>query len=110
MIFQIILVAFALFAIAHVFRQHRKQKVSVHWLVMWTILWLLVIGAAMAPQTTDILAQKLGVERGADLIVYSAVVILIYGMYRMYVRVGRVEREMTELVRKVAIDKADKPE
>lgn len=109
MIFQIILIAFALFAIAHTSRQYHRQKVSVHWLVVWTFLWLLVIAVALAPQTTDVIAQQLGVERGADLLVYCAVIVLVYGMYRMYIRMTRVERELTELVRKVAIDRAQKP-
>ena len=109
MLFQVLLIVFSLFAILHVTRQYKNQKVSVHWLILWTILWLVVIGVALTPQTTDVLAQKLGVERGADLLVYCAVVVLIYGMYRMYVRVGKVEREMTELVRRVAIDDAKEP-
>jgi hypothetical protein len=94
----------------HATRQYRKQKISVHWLVLWMLLWLVVIGAALAPQTTDVLAQRLGIERGADLLVYSAVVVLVYGMYRMYVRMTRVEQELTELVRKVAIDRVQEPE
>ncbi len=110
MIFQILLVAFALFAIIHASRQYARQKISRYWFGLWTILWLVVILVALAPQTTDLVAQTVGVQRGADLLVYTAVVILVYGLYRMSVRVMRVEREITELVRKVAIDRAEQPE
>lgn len=109
MIFQIVLIAFSLFAIVHATRQYRRQKISFHWLALWSILWLAVILVAIAPQTTDLIAQTVGVQRGADLLVYTAVVVLVYGLYRLYVRMMRVEREITELVRKVAIDNAKEP-
>ncbi|MCH8049295.1 DUF2304 domain-containing protein [Patescibacteria group bacterium] len=108
MIFQILLIAFALFAIAKTTRQYRKQKVSVHWFVVWTVFWLLVIAVGLAPQTTDILAAYLGVERGADLLVYSAIVVLFYAIYRMIVRMEKQHQELTDLVRKIAILEAKK--
>lgn len=108
MLFQILLIAFAVFAILRTSKQYREQKVSVHWFVLWTLLWIGVIFVAISPETTDLIAAKLGVERGADLLVYSAVVILAYATYRILVRLEKQNKELTELVRKIAVLEAKK--
>jgi len=108
MIFQILLIAFALFAIVKTTRQYKKDKVSVYWFVVWSIFWTLLIIAALVPQTTDLIAQTVGVERGADLLVYSAVVVLFYATYRIMIRIEKQHQELTDLVRKIAIMEAKK--
>lgn len=108
MTFQILLIIFALFALLRTYRQYRAETISRYWLFLWSGLWLLVIAAALWPQTTDLIAQSVGVERGADLLVYIAVVVLAYLEYRSMMRQERLHREMTELIRKVAIDRAHK--
>ncbi|MBT3230653.1 DUF2304 domain-containing protein [Candidatus Uhrbacteria bacterium] len=109
MIFQILLIAFAFFALAITTKQYRRRKVSLYWYILWTLLWLAVIIVALLPQATDPLAQLVGVERGADLLVYIAIVVLAYGLYRVLVRLEKVQKEITEVVRKVAIDKVQEP-
>lgn len=104
MFFQIFLILFALFAIFKVSRQYQRRRVSVHWFVVWTIFWLVVIAVAILPQATDVVARYVGVERGADLLVYTAVVLLVYAMYRVFVRLERHDRELTELVRALSIE------
>lgn len=108
MIFQIFLILFAVFAIAKTYRQYKKQRVSVYWLTVWSLLWFVVIAVALWPQTTDILATFVGVEKGADLLVYTAVVVLYYLLYRSMVRQERTNKELTDLVRQIAILEAKK--
>lgn len=108
MIFQIFLIAFALFAIIKTSRQYQSRKVSVYWFTVWTLFWVAVIAVAFAPQTTDVIAEYVGVEKGADLLVYSAIVILFYIVYRLLVRTEKQNRELTELVRKIAKMEAKK--
>ncbi len=103
MIFKIFLIIFAVFAVSRVRKQYAKRKVSVHWFVLWTALWITVIGVALWPKNTDIVATWVGVGRGADLIVYLSVVFLFYGLYRAMARQERMHQEVTELVRRIAI-------
>ncbi len=102
--FQGILIAFALFAVSRTVKQYRKQKVSLHWFFLWNGLWLAVIGIALWPRSADVIAKLVGVERGADLAVYLAVVILAYLVFRLFVRQEQTEKEITKLVRKIAIE------
>jgi len=110
MIFKVALVLFALFALSKTRKQYREKRVSGHWFSIWTLFWVVVIVVAFLPQTTDLIAHSVGVERGADLIVYCAVVVLVYGLYRVLVNQIKMQREITELVRRGAIDRAKKPE
>lgn len=110
MIFQFLLVAFALFAIVRVVGQYRRRHVSKYWLVLWTALWLVVIAVALAPQTSDIVAHKVGVGRGADLLVYAGVVVLSYAMFAQANATKKLANELTELTRKIAIDRAHHPD
>lgn len=110
MLFTIFLVAFAIFAIVRTYGQYVKRQVSKYWFITWTSLWAVVVLAALAPEFTDVLARIVGVERGADLFVYTAVVILAYAVYRLMVRQQKLNEEVTELVRTIAIERAHKGE
>ncbi|MDP2631808.1 MAG: DUF2304 domain-containing protein [Candidatus Uhrbacteria bacterium] len=109
MLFQAILIVFALFAIAKTSKMYKQQKVSVYWFMVWTFFWLVVITVSIWPTTTDIVAGWVGVEKGADLLSYSAIVVLFYAMYRVMAGQERQNKELTDLVRKIAIMEAKKP-
>ncbi|OGL95864.1 hypothetical protein A2348_00435 [Candidatus Uhrbacteria bacterium RIFOXYB12_FULL_58_10] len=110
MTFQVILVLFALFAITRTSRQYRKRKVSLYWFLLWTGLWALVIGIALYPTTADAIARFVGVERGADLALYLAVVLLAYLVFRLFVRQEETERSITQVVRQIAVQHPSKPD
>jgi small membrane protein len=103
MLFQFGVVAFAIVVILRTYGQYKKEIVSRYWLLAYSCLWSGVALAALVPHTTDVVAQRLGVERGADMLVYSAVLILLYAVYRLVVRTQRMHEEITELVRQIAI-------
>ncbi len=110
MIFQILLVTFAVFALFHSYRQFRAERVSKWWMTIWSIGWLLVIAVAITPESTDIVAKFVGVGRGADLLVYLALVLLFYVNYRIMVKQESLRKEITNLTREIAIRDAKRPE
>mgnify|MGYP001561203442 CR=1 FL=1 len=59
---------------------------------------------ALSPQTTDVIAKLVGVGRGADFIIYLSLIALFYLMFRLFGKIEDVEREITKLVRKLAIE------
>ncbi len=108
MIFQIALVVFAAFAIYKTWIQYSKKEASKYWAIAFSCLWLIVIAVALVPNLANVLANLVGIGRGADVIVYSAIVILTYTVYRLMLKQQKLSAEMTELVRAVAIEKAKK--
>jgi hypothetical protein len=110
MIFKILLIAFALFALTITIKQYKTRKVSLYWFIGWTLLWLFVIVVALIPQATDPIAQLVGIEKGADLLVYIAIVVIAYSLYRVLVKLEKIQKEITQIVREVAIKRAQSSE
>ncbi len=71
--------------------------------LMWALVWLAAAVAIIWPGVTRIVANALGIGRGADLVLYCAVVVMMVGFLMVYVRLRRIRRELTLLVRHLAI-------
>jgi hypothetical protein len=63
--------------------------------------------ATVYPDTVAQLAYALGVGRGADLLLYMTTLSLAVACFYMYARFRRVERQLTLLVRRLAMDAAN---
>ncbi|MFA5946963.1 MAG: DUF2304 domain-containing protein [Patescibacteria group bacterium] len=109
MIFQIILVSFAAYAIYKTWKQYSKKEASKYWAIAFTLLWIVVIAVALVPNLANIVANFVGIGRGADVIVYSAIVVLTFTVYRLMIAQQKLSAEMTSLVRAVAIENVKKP-
>lgn len=72
----------------------------------WVILWLSAGAAIAFPESTVVLARFLGISRGADLVFYSAILGMLMGFFAIYVKLRRIERNITTLVREVALSQA----
>ena len=73
----------------------------------WSLVWV-AAGVAIAwPQVTTWAAHKLGITRGADLVLYCAVVVMMVGFLMVYSRLRQVRRDLTLVVRHLALLEAD---
>ena len=69
-----------------------------------------VAGVAIAwPELTTWAARSLGIRRGADLVLYCAVVVMMVGFLMVYSRLRQVRRDLTLVVRHLALLEADGP-
>jgi hypothetical protein len=103
MAIKIILLIFILFVLSRIVWRFLKKEIHRGELIIWLIFWLLVALAVLLPQTTDLLAQKVGVSRGADLLVYISVLVLFYLVFRMLVKLEKIDSQITKIVREVAL-------
>lgn len=110
MAFQIGLIIFAVLMLLRTWQQHAHQKVTKQWLMTWGVIWVAVIVVALVPQTADLIASVVGIGRGADLFIYVAILFLLYAEYRTLVRTKKLHEQQTELVRRIAIERAVHPE
>jgi hypothetical protein len=76
----------------------------------WAVLCVAAGAATAWPGVTAWLAQRLGIGRGADLVFYCAVVVMMVGFWMVYLRLRHLGREMTLLVRHLAILEAERGE
>lgn len=70
---------------------------------LWCCLWLAAVVTTAWPELTSIVAGMLGIGRGADLVSYLGIAVMLIGFWMVYVRLLRLRRELTLLVREIAI-------
>lgn len=71
--------------------------------LFWVVLWLATLVAVIYPDETTEIAKAVGIRRGADLLVYSAVLAFIAGFYVVSLRMRQMSREITLLTRELAL-------
>ena len=74
---------------------------------VWGMLCLTAAVATIWPKLTGRVADVLGIGRGADLVFYCAVVVMMIGFWATYMRLRFLRRELTLLVRHIAILQAE---
>ena len=73
----------------------------------WGLLWIAAAVAIANPDLTVIVARALGIGRGTDLVLYVAILAMVFGFFAVYVRMRRIESDLTKIVRELAIRDAD---
>lgn len=101
---QIIILAIIALVVVKIFQKYRQQAVTMREFFLWTVFWLIASAVVIFPRSTDSVAQFLGIEKGADLIVYLALIFLFSALFFILVRLERLERDVTKIVRKRALE------
>jgi hypothetical protein len=100
---QIFLISVAMGALAFAWRRARQDVLPAGQAALWSMLWIAVAVVAALPQTATMIANRVGVGRGTDLVLYVAVALLFLLVFRVFVGMERVERQVTLLVRHEAL-------
>ena len=74
--------------------------------LIWAAVWLAAGITVAWPRLTAVIARALGIGRGADLVLYCSVIVMIVGFLMVYSRLRAVRRDLTLLVRRMAIAEA----
>ncbi len=104
MLIQLIIILFSLFAIFRLFNKFKEREISNKEFYLWLFIWASIVGATIWFRKTDIIAKFFGVEKGVDLAVYISILALFYLMFKIIVKIDALEKEITKLVRRDAID------
>ena len=105
-IFQIIVLVFVLFALSRVILRFKDHKITFGSFFFWTVIWAAALVVLFIPQITAPAARLLNIGRGVDVAVYFSIVLLFYLLFRLYVRMEKIDQEITVAVRESAISKA----
>lgn len=93
----------ALFGLLWTVSRFRKRQVPAWVAGLWVVLWLAVGVVALIPELTSRLADFLGIGRGADVVVYTAIVVIIAMLFRVSVRLEQLDRAITKVTRELAL-------
>ena len=103
----LVIMALALFALftqrAHTVRTQAVKRIGFVLFIFGGIY------AILRPQDVNWIAHKLGVGRGADLVLYLLVVVVAFFAANTFLRFRTLERRFTDLARSVALSNAVVP-
>ncbi len=82
---------------------YSKRKVRNAEYIFWSALWLSIILFSIVPALAVALANMAGINRGSDLLIYISIMLILYLIFRIYVRLDELERTITKVVRSAAL-------
>ena len=100
---QWIILLFAAIAEAAVLVGFRRGRVTPRGIIFWTLVWLLVGIVAVWPNATYVVADVVGITRGADLVLYLGLLLVFFILFRGAVRMEKIERDLAAIVRVLAL-------
>ncbi len=74
--------------------------------LIWFTTWSASAVALIWPDGTSIVARGVGIDRGADLVLYCAILAVLGSSFRISWRLRAIERSLTSIVRQIALDGA----
>lgn len=77
--------------------------------ILFILLFITSLVFVISPDLSNRIAHWLGVDTGADLVFYVSIVIFYSVFIFLYSKIRTLQAVQTELIRKIAIDKARKP-
>lgn len=104
-IIQLILTLSILLILWSYVRHFKSQLTSK---ILFSILFVTGIVAVIFPEITNVIANYVGVGRGADLLLYITVIVFYTSLTFIYSRFKKVENRQTEIIRLMTIDDAQK--
>jgi hypothetical protein len=101
--FQWLVASLLLLLIAATFTAMVRRTLPLKASLIWMGVWLSALAAVGRPEITIIVAHILGIRRGADLVMYFGIVFGLVAFFAVFNRMRRIERELTEVVRELAL-------
>lgn len=107
MLIQIFFLIFFCSALVKVWFRFVHRDIRILDTLLWSSLWLVGIIIVIVPNSTFFVAHFLGVGRGADLVVYVALLTIFYIVFRLTIALEKIQRTITLLTRNQALKNAN---
>ena len=100
---QVFLFLLATLAMIGVIVKFREKKIGTRPFLLWLFLWAGAAVVILFPDSTTVAARILKIGRGADVVLYLGVILILYLLFTTFVRMERLDREITRIVRSLAL-------
>ncbi len=105
---QIIALLIILIFIVKLFRQKKKEIINQAEFSSWLVFWLIAGIAIIFIKSIDAFLAGLGISAsGINFLFYIGVLILFYFVSRLRLIIAKIDRQLTDLSRQVAIKEAE---
>jgi small membrane protein len=100
----ILLLAFAFLAL-YFFTRLRNRITDVLIFLLFVLLGVVFV---LFPEWTNLIARKLGVGRGADLVFYTCIITFSFVVMMLYSKIRKLEQTITQMIRNKAKEEVTK--
>lgn len=100
---KLIFFALLLWPISRVWLRFKDGGVRLGSFLFWTAIWCVGVFVIFFPGALSYIAKILGIGRGSDLAIYTAIGVLFYLVFRTNVMLENVRNEISRVVREVAL-------
>jgi hypothetical protein len=104
---QIVLIIACLVGMIAAVLRFKRGETGIGGLLIWIFFWAAAGVVVIWPDATFYFSRKLGIGRGADLVVYVAIVLLFFAVFRLVVVQEKQRREITRLTRLLSLKDAE---
>jgi hypothetical protein len=101
--FQIIFIVFSVAAAGAALRRHKANELSARAAWFWVLFWLVADLAVLWPDAVTRVANRFGIGRGTDFVVYVAMAAMFFLLFRFHVKLELLNRDITKVVRRDAL-------
>ena len=106
---QVLLIAAVLVILVYLLRSRRSAQAKAWVKIGYVLFVFAAVYAIVRPDDTTVVANWLGVDRGADLLEYALIVAFLFTTISTYMRFKDLELRYAQLARAVALDGAREP-
>lgn len=108
-IYQWLVPLIGLFYIFRIVLQFRANKRSVTSLLVWLVFWTTIVVLAIIPNPVSFeIARLLGFKSNINAVIFVALGWLFLLIFYLSTTIDRLEKQITELIRKLAMQEAEK--
>jgi len=108
MIIQLVVAAFAIFALSRAFLGFRSGKLSWRMFALWVFVWLSVLTFLLFPDVFAEATRLLGMGRPLDFMIVVGIIGAYYLVFRIYVYLEDIRSDMARVVRELSIEREKK--
>lgn len=109
-VIQVLLIAAVVTLLVYLLRSRTNAKAKAWVKVGYVLFVIAAIYAILRPDDTTVVANWLGVDRGADLLSYALFIAFVFTTLSTYLRFKELELRYARLARAVALQNAQQPD
>lgn len=95
--------------LARLWRQKQRKEIAGNEFLFWLLFWIVAALAIIFIKYLDRLAGNLGFSAsGIDILIYLAVAALFYFVFRLRLKMEKMDKKLTDIIRADAIKNKEK--
>ncbi|NMC36421.1 DUF2304 domain-containing protein [Candidatus Beckwithbacteria bacterium] len=100
---KLIIFTILLWPISRVWLRFKDNSVKFGTFLFWTALWIAGVFAIFFPGFLSFVAGVLGIGRGSDMVMYFALIVAFYLIFRLSVALENLRSDVAQLIREIAL-------